>query len=80
MSQLRIYLAGPLFSEGERAFLDALADRLRDEGHDVFVPHEQFDVGEVMLDPSVVWRIGRVAEPTAGVGSSTRPRRNPTGA
>jgi Nucleoside 2-deoxyribosyltransferase len=57
MSRLRIYLAGPLFSEGERAFLDALAARLRDEGHDVFVPHEQFGVGEVMLDPADVFRV-----------------------
>jgi Nucleoside 2-deoxyribosyltransferase len=39
---LRLYLAGPLFSEAERSWLDALAVRLRAEGFDCFVPHEQF--------------------------------------
>jgi nucleoside 2-deoxyribosyltransferase len=39
---MKVYLAGPLFSEAERAFLDSLAMRLRGEGFDVFVPHEQF--------------------------------------
>lgn len=38
---MTIYLAGPLFSVAERAFLDGLAARLRGEGYDVFVPHEQ---------------------------------------
>jgi hypothetical protein len=37
-----LYVAGPLFSEAERAWLDALAARLRAEGFDCFVPHEQF--------------------------------------
>ena len=39
---MRLYVAGPLFSEAERAWLDALAGRLRDEGFDCFVPHENF--------------------------------------
>ena len=39
---MKIYLAGPLFSNAERAFLDTVAARLRSEGFDVFVPHEQF--------------------------------------
>jgi nucleoside 2-deoxyribosyltransferase len=39
---VRLYLAGPLFSEAERAFLDGLAARLRSEGFDCFVPHENF--------------------------------------
>lgn len=39
---MRLYLAGPLFSDAERAWLDALAARLRAEGFDCFVPHEQF--------------------------------------
>ncbi len=38
---LRIYLAGPLFSEAERAWLDQVAARLRAEGHECFVPHEE---------------------------------------
>lgn len=39
---MRVYVAGPLFSEAERAWLDALAARLRAEGFDCFVPHEHF--------------------------------------
>jgi hypothetical protein len=38
----RVYVAGPLFSVAERAWLDALATRLRAEGLDCFVPHENF--------------------------------------
>lgn len=40
---MRLYLAGPLFSEAERAWLDALAGRLRADGFDCFVPHEQIE-------------------------------------
>src|SRR3954453_23932578 len=39
---MRVYVAGPLFSEAERAWLDALAARLRTEGFECFVPHEHF--------------------------------------
>src|SRR5689334_6941270 len=39
---MRLYLAGPLFSDAERTWLDALAARLRAEGHECFVPHEHF--------------------------------------
>jgi hypothetical protein len=39
---MRLYVAGPLFSEAERAWLDSLAGRLRGEGFDCFVPHENF--------------------------------------
>jgi Nucleoside 2-deoxyribosyltransferase len=38
---VRIYLAGPLFTPYERDFLSACAVRLRAEGFDVFVPHEE---------------------------------------
>jgi hypothetical protein len=54
---LRIYLAGPLFSEADRAFLDDLASRLRARGHDVFVPHEQFSDDPIDLDPIEVFRV-----------------------
>lgn len=37
---MRIYFAGPLFTPYEREFIDECAARLRDEGFDVFVPHE----------------------------------------
>jgi nucleoside 2-deoxyribosyltransferase len=38
---VRVYFAGPLFTPYERAFIDACAKRLREEGFEVFVPHEQ---------------------------------------
>jgi hypothetical protein len=53
---LRIYLAGPLFSEGERAWLDGVAANLRAEGFDCFVPHENFDQ-IVDLTPEEVYRV-----------------------
>jgi hypothetical protein len=37
---VRVYLAGPIFSQAERAWLDRLAERLRAEGFDCFAPHE----------------------------------------
>jgi nucleoside 2-deoxyribosyltransferase len=42
---VRIYLAGSIFTPYERAFLDECATRLRAEGFDVFVPHEQGLIG-----------------------------------
>ena len=46
---MRIYLAGSIVTPYERAFLEDCASRLRAEGFDVFVPHEQ---GLVGLDAS----------------------------
>lgn len=40
---MRVYLAGPLFSQAERLWLDQLAARLRHEGFDCFAPHEHLD-------------------------------------
>jgi nucleoside 2-deoxyribosyltransferase len=37
---MRIYLAGPLFSIAERTFNDELARLLRDKGHEVWLPQE----------------------------------------
>jgi hypothetical protein len=37
---VRVYFAGPLFTPYERSFIDECAARLRGEGIDVFVPHE----------------------------------------
>jgi hypothetical protein len=37
---LRVYFAGPLFTPYERGYIDECAERLRDEGFEVFVPHE----------------------------------------
>ncbi len=42
---MRVYLAGSIFTPYERGFLDDCATRLRAEGFDVFVPHEQGLVG-----------------------------------
>jgi len=42
---MRVYLAGSIFTPYERSFLDDCASRLRSEGFDVFVPHEQGLVG-----------------------------------
>lgn len=53
---MQIYLAGPLFSQAERAWLDDLATMLRAEGLDVFLPHEHF--GETTdLTPEEVYRV-----------------------
>ena len=53
---MQIYLAGPLFSQAERDWLDVLAARLRSEGLDPFVPHEHF--GAVTeLTPEEVYRV-----------------------
>jgi len=38
---VRVYLAGPLFTPYERGFIAAVAARIRAEGIEVFVPHEQ---------------------------------------
>jgi hypothetical protein len=37
---VRVYFAGPLFTPYERSFIDECAARLRSDGIDVFVPHE----------------------------------------
>ena len=37
---MRVYLAGPLFTSYERSFIGECAARLRADGLDVFVPHE----------------------------------------
>ncbi|MEI8106050.1 MAG: nucleoside 2-deoxyribosyltransferase [Actinomycetes bacterium] len=53
---LKIYVAGPLFTDAERAWLDLLAARLRAEGFECFVPHEAF--GEIVeLAPAEVYRV-----------------------
>jgi nucleoside 2-deoxyribosyltransferase len=63
---MRIYVAAALFSEAERAWLDGLAARLRGEGFDCFVPHEQF--GELVeLTPAEVFRVDAEGVRTANV-------------
>ncbi len=53
---MNVYLAGPLFSEAERAWLDRMAARIREEGIDCFVPHEQFEQLQE-LTPKDVFRV-----------------------
>jgi hypothetical protein len=53
---MQIYLAGPLFSQAEREWLDGLAATLRSAGLDVFVPHENFDA-LAELTPEEVYRV-----------------------
>jgi nucleoside 2-deoxyribosyltransferase len=53
---MRIYVAGPLFSQAERDWLDVLAARLRQEGLDPFVPHEHFDA-QAELTPDEAYRV-----------------------
>jgi hypothetical protein len=38
---MKLYLAGPLFTSGDRRYLDDLAATLDAAGHDCFVPHHQ---------------------------------------
>ena len=40
---MRVYLAGPIFAQAERDWLDRVAARLRGEGYECFVPHEHLD-------------------------------------
>ncbi|HUY72849.1 MAG TPA: nucleoside 2-deoxyribosyltransferase [Gaiellaceae bacterium] len=53
---MQIYLAAPLFSQAERDWLDRLAETLRGEGFECFVPHEHFDdIAE--LTPDEIYRV-----------------------
>ncbi len=48
---MQIYMAGPLFTPYERAFIDQGAVLFRSQGFDCFVPHEQgFDEMTVTAD------------------------------
>jgi hypothetical protein len=53
---VQIYLAGPLFSQAERAWLDGLAAALRADGFECFVPHENFEA-LAELTPEEVYRV-----------------------
>ena len=53
---MRLYVAGPLFSEAERSWLELLAAGLRSEGFECFVPHEHFpELADVTVEE--VYRI-----------------------
>ena len=38
---MKLYVAGPLFTPGDRHYVDELADTLDAAGHECFVPHRQ---------------------------------------
>ncbi|SRR6056297_600155 len=41
---IKIYFAGPLFTTYQRSFIEEKAAKLREEGFEVFVPHEEFSI------------------------------------
>lgn len=49
---MKIYIAGPLFSEGERRFNEALDELIRSCGHETYLP--QRDGGIIALMPDTV--------------------------
>jgi hypothetical protein len=51
---VKIYFAGPLFTPYERGYIDDCAAHLRDEGFDVFVPHEH-ELAELSTTPEVIF-------------------------
>jgi hypothetical protein len=51
---MKIYFAGPLFTPYERGYIDDCAGRLRDDGFDVFVPHEH-ELAELDTKPDVIF-------------------------
>ncbi len=51
---MKIYVAGPLFTQAERDFLEACAARYKDAGMECFVPHRQ---ALDPLQPDTVYRI-----------------------
>lgn len=38
---MKLYIAGPLFTPGDRTFLEDLATRLDSAGHECFLPHRE---------------------------------------
>src|SRR6201987_3030265 len=52
---MRVYLAGSIFTPYEREFLDDCAARLRADGFEVFVPHEQKDLVGVDVTAEAVF-------------------------
>jgi nucleoside 2-deoxyribosyltransferase len=53
---MRLYVAGPLFTQAERAWNERLADALTSAGHEVFLP--QTEVKAITsLDADVIFRV-----------------------
>lgn len=52
---MKIYLAGPLFTQGEQIFNRMIASDLEDHGHQVFLPQEAVEEG--VDEPADIQRI-----------------------
>ena len=52
---MRVYFAGPLFTPYERSFIDECAARLRADGIEVFVPHENA-LADGDISPATIFR------------------------
>jgi hypothetical protein len=52
---VRVYFAGPLFTPYERSFIDECAARLRADGIEVFVPHEN-ELADGDTSPATIFR------------------------
>lgn len=63
-SPFQVYLAGPLFSSAERAYLAQCAERVRATGLACFVPHEQ-DVGIVPVTSTYVFAVNQAGLATS---------------
>lgn len=53
---MRIYFAGPLFTQAERSWNAAIASALADAGHDVFLPQDEIRDLEV-LEAGPIFRL-----------------------
>jgi len=53
---MRLYFAGPLFTQAERAWNGQIADRLAEAGHEVFLPQDEVKA-IASLDADVIFRI-----------------------
>jgi nucleoside 2-deoxyribosyltransferase len=53
---MRIYLAGPLFTQAERAWNAAIAGRLTEAGHEVFLPQSEIQHLEA-LEAEPIFRL-----------------------
>jgi nucleoside 2-deoxyribosyltransferase len=53
---MKLYLAGPLFTQAERAWNLQLADRIAEAGHDVFLPQVEVQAIQT-LDADTIFRV-----------------------
>ena len=61
---MRIYLAGPLFTEAERAFSLELAHLLEKEGHEVYLPQHENPAASGPGRTATIFRANLPVRPT----------------